>query len=675
MTKSLEQKMELWDEFLNAWPLSRVRNMSLEEYTKTGDRNTFTYWMEARLEELGSIWGGSAFKFGIFARKDKTEKKSESGLSYDDEYGWYSKYGNTSQEAFETVRSLVVEVIESAQRGNLDNIDKIDLGEAYKWKIAFHYQDRDRSSILNIFKREPIAYFLKDAEAKKLPLGQLFKRALEQKPEGITPLTFAETIYKAWQSHIRIWKVSHGDSAFTKKDQQEFLARKVVIVHKDTGKGRGEAFQKKVEIGDLVYLCHSSRIILLGRITSDAKPSGHGEGFLERSYEVLVSSKLESPYLGKQLDWTPNFPSALGMVKPTALGEFEENILKPFFGLTLAELDNGLQPIDVEIPHQVEATPDLKIPLNQIFFGPPGTGKTYSLTYKAMSIIDGRDYDAPDEESFLKLKQAFDEKAATGQIRFVTFHQSYSYEEFIEGIRPDLVNNQIRYKVEPGILKQQAEQAKENPDKRFVLIIDEINRGNVSKIFGELITLIEDDKRQGRQNAISLMLPYSKQPFGLPENLYILATMNTADRSIALLDTALRRRFDFTEMMPQYDLLEEDVEGVELRRFLKAINQRIEMLYDRDHQIGHAYFLGVETLNDMKQVLRTKVIPLLQEYFYNDWPKIQAIFNDTGTTDSEKVILDSELESCKGISDSGDSSVTYAFNDKLTEAALIKVYS
>lgn len=674
MSKSLEQKMELWDEFLNAWPLSRVRNMSLEEYTKTGDRNTFTYWMEARLEELGSIWGGSAFKFGIFARKDKTDKKSESGLSYDDEYGWYSKYGNTSQEAFETVRSLVVEVIESAQRGNLDHIDKIDLGEAYKWKIAFHYQDRDRLSILNIFKREPIAYFLKDAEAKKLPIGQLFKLALAQKTEGITPLAFAESVYKAWQSHIRIWKVSHGDSAFTKKDQQEFLSRKVVIVHKDTGKGRGEAFQKKVEIGDLVYLCHSSRIILLGRITSDARPSLHGEGFLERSYEVLVNSKLESPYLGKQLDWTPNFPSALGMVKPTALGEFEENILKPFFGLTLAELDNGLQPIDDEIPPQVAVALDLKIPLNQVFFGPPGTGKTYSLTYKAMSIIDGRDYDAPDEESFLKLKQSFDQKAAAGQIRFVTFHQSYSYEEFVEGIRPVLENNQIHYKVAPGILKVMAKAAQNNPDKRYVLIIDEINRGNVSKIFGELITLIEEDKRLGRSNSLTLTLPYSQDSFGLPSNLYILATMNTADRSIALLDTALRRRFDFHEMMPQPDVLEEDVEGVNLRRFLQAINERIELYYDRDHQIGHAYFIGVKTLEDMQAVLRYKVIPLLQEYFYNDWPKIQAIFNDIDAPDAEKVIQDSLLESCKGLSDGGENAVTFTINPNLTDAALIKVY-
>ena len=228
---------------------------------------------------------------------------------------------------------------------------------------------------------------------------------------------------------------------------------------------------------------------------------------------------------------------------------------------------------------------------------------------------------------------------------FITFHQSYGYEEFVEGIKAipaGEVGNEdgteMIYKVIDGIFKKIADKARENPDYKYALFIDEINRGNISKIFGELITLIEDSKRVGESEEIQVALPYSGRKFGVPKNLYLIGTMNTADRSIALMDTALRRRFEFVEMMPDLETLQGiEVEGINIYALLEVINKRVEYLYDRDHTIGHAYFMELKKddsdINTLNNIFKNKIIPLLQEYFYDDWEKIRLVLGDNQKND------------------------------------------
>lgn len=286
-------------------------------------------------------------------------------------------------------------------------------------------------------------------------------------------------------------------------------------------------------------------------------------------------------------------------------------------------------------------------PLNLILYGPPGTGKTYRSINHALAIIENRPLDEVDLEERSTIKKRFDQYREEGRIAFVTFHQSFTYEDFIEGIKPVSIDGEVHYRVEPGIFRQLCERAEKaaaahrgnwNNVERYVLIIDEINRGNLPAIFGELISLIEPNKRAGCAEELNTILPYSKETFRVPANLYILGTMNTADRSTESLDIALRRRFSFLEVPTDHQLIPKLARapmaaGVDLERLLQTINDRLEALLDEQARIGHAYFLQVEDLDDLRGVFELHILPLLREYFYHDIAKIGLVLGRSFVVD------------------------------------------
>jgi len=284
---------------------------------------------------------------------------------------------------------------------------------------------------------------------------------------------------------------------------------------------------------------------------------------------------------------------------------------------------------------------------------------------------------------------------------FVTFHQSFVYEDFIEGIKPKLnstsnstsSSNSIEYEIQDGIFKKICKLAKDYAPQRCAIFIDEINRGNVSEIFGELLSLIEPDKREGQPLELKVTLPYSKEPFGIPSNLDIYGTMNSADKSISNIDIALRRRFEFIPVKSNPDLLlsiysnttidPENIDGINIIELLRTINSRIELLLDSNYNIGHAYFANLSNFDDIKSVIVYKVIPLLEEYFYNDPEKVQLVLNDldeNGILDVNALYVHQEIDASSLLRYFGDYDIDnkkiYSIKniDDISKESILKIY-
>ncbi|HIF9061947.1 TPA: McrB family protein [Photobacterium damselae] len=550
-----------------------------------------------------------------------------------------------------------------------------------------------------------------------------------------------------------IWKVSHGPKFVNGSNKTWLLENKYITVHKDTGNGGATNFIDKIQVGDIVSLGYGNAVaklvkVISGVVKDDDNP--FESGWKLRKYVEIASLPKALPYEGIDKTWSPRRPNTCAAVPTHELQLFENEILNKYYKLNLKDLEDLYSSLSDTSFIDIKKMSNMDIiSLNQILYGPPGTGKTFHTIEAAVKAAEPTFYldlnidqlKGATQEQRAQLQSKFKELSDSKRIRFVTFHQSYGYEEFVEGLKAECNDEgQISYCVEAGIFKQICQDAKssnaehqqfdsaleklkelcsdeQNPlrvktsnksefdvvyrggktflldpvsagrscgysaslenikklyltgnkdgiynisyvrglleymrehlnlapisqhEKQiqpYVLVIDEINRGNISKIFGELITLIEPSKRKGAEEALEVTLPYSGDIFSVPDNLHIIGTMNTADRSLAMMDTALRRRFDFVEMMPKPELFKNrKIRNIDLTKLLTTLNNRIEVLYDREHTLGHAFLFPVYNEQDegkafelLKAAFKNKIIPLLEEYFFDDWNKIRLVLGD-----------------------------------------------
>jgi 5-methylcytosine-specific restriction protein B len=733
--------IELYDEFLRIWPLNRLQNLTIEEYTNL-EKDSFCYWIESKLDTLGSIWGGSAFKFGIYKRFNKDKIVSKKGFLTDGNYSWLERYGKDLNSAFQSIKSNIISIAENANNGTFENIDTIDIGDTYKWKIAFHYSN---FQLIPIFKKLALEYLADDLgmeDAFSSEYSNLYRFLLNEKPAGMDMLSYSGELWKKYEEFGAGNYYIIGSKYGEKNNEDifpQFLERSVISTgfawdldltpylrmgHPEFKKVLAEMgyddkawnalkFFKELQPGDKIA------------IKSDGSPKG------TRPFLFIVALAEVVEVNGKVYEHDPD---GLGHIVHVEFTHPEVN--KDFalggYGRTLQKLTNVdhiklifKSVYETKFDKPTEMNNSEKPYINTILYGPPGTGKTYHTINYALAIIDGidpkREYSKEERKAHVN---RFEELRQKGIVEFITFHQNYSYEEFVQGLRPVIgkEGEALSFKKEDGIFKKLADRAYKNlvgeaveekqkltfaellakflePVKRreeieissiaskfyitgeeekyitfrningnpfklnkiylemayqrgsldgiiegglatyyepvlmqlkklrdqvetefkpieqhdFVLIIDEINRANISRVFGELITLIEEDKRWDNEHKLKIKLPLGDE-FAVPKNLYIIGTMNTADKSIALLDIALRRRFEFVPMYPNANKVEPEVQ-----LFFEKLNEAIKKERGADFAIGHSYLMNnqPEKEFDFSAKMNRKIIPLLNEYFYS----------------------------------------------------------
>jgi len=631
----------LWEECLEEWPTERLKTMTYDQYSQAGSHDTFCYWLEAKTTELGSIWGGSSFKFGIYSRADTENKESKAGRTYTETDAWLTKYGPTVEEAFATVKANILKIVECVQNDRLNEIDSLPFGDAVKWKIAFLYQPKDNLKVVNVFTKKFLQLFLGDETTTSM--ADLNTRILAENPE--------EDIFELGSRICSHYTESQAES----EDDSMPRTPRNIILYGPPGTGKTYSLRNG-EIGELNFLkdLPDEQVKFV-----TFHPSFSYEDFIEGIFPILDEDSGQLRYwnkpgalkeiatlansdsvqlnLGINLTGLNKWKMSLGntstkdgdtifetcMAEGIALfGFFDEDLSEHIMDSSSLEkylLKKGEE--NRAIRGMVRAFA-IDVKKGDIIIVTKGnTGGV-----RAIGQVEGDYIYRPDLPEKFGLNNNYVHARKMKWLWYDNVTTIPSEKLFNKAISQRTIYN-INPTVREDTLLAMLSSNDTGKVKNYVLKIDEINRGNVAKIFGELITLIEEDKRG---DSVTLA---SGDSFFVPDNLFIIGTMNTADRSLTHLDTALRRRFHFIEVPPRPEVLKNQKIGpIDLTALLERMNERMESLLGREYMLGHAYFMqDGEPISDeqsFSRVIMNKVLPQLQEYFFDDYEQIQKVLGN-----------------------------------------------
>lgn len=663
----MQDRRLLYRQFQETFPIESLKDMTLDEYTNLDKASSFCYWLEFRTYELGSIRGGSAYKFGIF-KFNKAPTDNKQMYSHDESYSWYSRLGKTAVEVFALIKNTIIKIVKFAQLGDWSKIENLEmekvLGPLIIWKIAFLYSDE---RLLPIYDKDgwlvPLAEHFGLSTANKSSRAELHEYLLSQKGDKDLYAFYDELLKIMSRSkenvnwiHNDEWNHSIAKQPLTNltdiskntdlvKNLNDMVINNNVATLSEAISGRNYWWLvanpkiwsiANMQVGTIqdytLYNDNGNRRRVFQNFL-DAKEGDMVIGYESTPTKQIVAlAEIAKPNDGKliYIRKTESLPvpidySTIKSIPELADMEYMKNQQGSFFKLKEDEYNIIMDIIREDNPVRAEQKNDIydeESFLNDVFMdksqyarlksllltkknvilqGAPGVGKTFAAKRLAYSILGEVD---------------------KSHVEFVQFHQSYTYEDFIMGFRP---NEEGGFYLKRGIFYNFCKKAKADPDSKYFFIIDEINRGNLSKIFGELLMLIENDYR-----GESIKLAYSDELFDVPRNLYIIGMMNTADRSLAMIDYALRRRFSFFDMIPAFQTegfkaYQKKLDNKQFDNIIDGIVKLNEVISKDDSLgqgfcIGHSYFCNQKEVNIewLQNVIDYDILPMLKEYWFDD---------------------------------------------------------
>ena len=643
------------------------------------NKDSLVYWLEWKGDDefetraFGSIAGGSALKFRVFRRKETGNWQAGSAkanrpddITLEDAITFARTHRDQLITGCELLEAFPTDATDEDYAELQDQMDEIapDVsrlawGHKYFSLMFPDTLDDYHSPIYQRFHLLKLLQLPPEGDGRYICAGRFVAAANEV---GLNMNHFTSTLNSVQGGLHRYWRIGTssgrtgtsywqmmrdrscvavgwpklGDISWveSKKESRKKLTELLNDVHPNHPSAIGRDCSQLVQFvgeiaeGDIVLAANGMTILGIGRIVGGYEYHSDFDFPHQRQVDWLTCDEWQMPESGEGLQSTVR-----------ELGKFNDNLLaieqriQSTGGSKGSDEDHGnpKRPIRLAgIPGRIQSVLDRKGQV--ILYGPPGTGKTYwaEKTANDLAAISAfrKVYESLNEtekETVIGIGQS------SGLVRLCCFHPAYGYEDFLEGFRPETVNGQVAFKLRDGVFKRMCNDASETPERNFYLIVDEINRGDIPRIFGELLTTLEKDKRTKR-----IVLPVSQEVFSVPRNVFLIGTMNTADRSISLLDAALRRRFGFIELMPDGAVLKDSaVSGIPLRAWFVALNTRIREHVGRDArnlQIGHSYLMHtgspLKDLASLKRALRDDIIPLLEEYCYEDYTTLAMILGD-----------------------------------------------